>query len=133
MRSQRALRYRDGADQAGLTAYNRSEPSLQTPAVQYANATGIMDREPAPVATAEPTLTGTATVEQTLTCTDGTWLGTSPVLTRQWRRDGAALSGATASTYVLVAGDSGKQITCSVTATTDFGATTTVTAARAIA
>lgn len=65
-----------------------------------------------------PTITGTKTVGQTLTGADGTWDNGYPATvttTRQWYRssDGvtyAAISGATAATYVLVAADQGKTI-----------------------
>lgn len=41
--------------------------------------------------------------------------------TRQWLRDSAAISGATAATYTLVAGDEGKMISATVTATNADG------------
>ena len=121
-RSQRALRYRDGADMRGDTAYERDEPSLATQVVQWDKAKG-RGQEPAPVNTVAPAITGTPATGQTLTCSTGTWRGTSPSYTRQWRRDAAAIGGATAATYVVQGADDGTDITCTVTATTAFGAT----------
>jgi hypothetical protein len=55
-------------------------------------------RSPRPNSVA-PVISGTPTQGQTLTTTDGTWTG-SPTFTYQWKRDGVAISSATASTYV---------------------------------
>lgn len=71
-----------------------------------------------------PVVTGTTTVGSTLTTTDGTWVGTpAPTYTRIWRRNGTPIAGATALTYVLVAGDLGALISCRVTATNSEGST----------
>ncbi|WP_445152678.1 hypothetical protein [Baekduia sp. Peel2402] len=97
----------------------------------------------APVNTALPAITGTAKDGQTLTSTTGTWTGTTPLsYARQWRRCDTAganctdISGATATTYTLVAADVGKTIKVVVTASNTAGnapatsaATATVTAA----
>jgi len=72
----------------------------------------------APVNTVAPAVTGTATVGQTLTTTNGTWLGApAPTFTYQWQRSGSNIGGATSSTYVLVAADYANTIRCVVTAT----------------
>ena len=72
----------------------------------------------APVNTVAPAVTGTATFGQTLTTTNGTWTGTpTPTFTYQWQRVTTNISGATSSTYVLVAADVGNTIRCVVTAT----------------
>lgn len=72
----------------------------------------------APVNTVAPAVTGTATVGQTLTTTNGTWTGVpTPTFTYQWQRVTTNISGATSSTYVLVAADAGSTIRCVVTAT----------------
>ncbi|MGU3494218.1 hypothetical protein ACLBXM_09265 [Xanthobacteraceae bacterium A53D] len=96
---------------------------------------GVVNGIGAPANTALPAITGTARVGQTLTSTTGTWSG-SPTFTRQWRAAGAAISGATATTYVPVAGDVGKVITVVVTGTNSKGhvsATSAATAAVAAA
>jgi hypothetical protein len=63
-----------------------------------------------------PTITGTAQVGQTLTGTTGTIVG-GTFTSRRWLRDGVAISGATAATYVVQAADVGKRISQEVTAT----------------
>lgn len=78
-----------------------------------------------------PTITGTATVGQTLTAVPGTW---SPAagFTYQWRRDGVAVAGAIAATYVLVAGDATKKMTVVVTGSSaGFAATSKTSVATA--
>jgi hypothetical protein len=75
-----------------------------------------------PVNTVAPAITGTPASGQTLTSTTGTWTGKATITyARQWLRNGAAISGATAATYVLVAGDVGATITCRITATNPNG------------
>lgn len=77
-----------------------------------------------PVNTVSPLVTGTGTVGQTLTCSTGTWTGVGITYTYKWRRAGQVIAGATAATYVLVAGDSGKSVDAAVTATNSAGAAT---------
>jgi hypothetical protein len=100
----------------------------------------------APVNTALPSITGTAKDGQTLTSATGTWTGTTPLTyVRQWRRCDSSganctdISGATATTYVLVAADVGKTIRVVLTASNTAGnasatsaATTVVTAAAPV-
>lgn len=70
-----------------------------------------------PVNSVAPAISGTATEGETLTCTSGTWSNTPDVYAYQWSRAGSAITGATASTRVLAAGDVGTTLTCTVTAT----------------
>ena len=71
-----------------------------------------------PVNTLAPAVTGTATVGQILTTTDGTWTGyPTPTYTYQWQRAGVNIGSATNSTYTLVNADSASTISCVVTAT----------------
>ena len=76
----------------------------------------------APANTVAPVVSGTATVGQMLSTTDGTWTG-SPVITftYQWQRAGVDIGGATNSTYVLVHADAGEVIRCVVTGTNGVG------------
>lgn len=86
----------------------------------------------APVNTVAPAITGTATVGQTLTVTNGTWTGVpTPTYTRQWYADGVAIAGATGTTRVLAAGEEGKVITVVVTATSLAGVVTATSNATA--
>jgi len=62
-----------------------------------------------------PVIAGTAQVGRTLTGRPGTW-GPAPVtLAYQWLRGGKAISGATKSTYKLVAADAGAAVSLRVT------------------
>ena len=73
-----------------------------------------------PVNSVLPVISGTTTVGQTLTTTAGTWSG-SPTYTYQWLRNGSSISGATASTYVLVSADATTNVSVTVTATNGVG------------
>lgn len=98
----------------------------------------------APAVVTAPQFTGSVEVGQTLTATVGTWTGAPSSFAFQWRRcDGAgaacaALSGATASSYVLTPGDIGTTLSLVVTATGKGGSqsatapTTTVVAAAPV-
>jgi len=77
-----------------------------------------------PVNITPPVVTGTGTVGQVLTTTNGTWIQAG-TYTYQWQRDGTNIAAATAGTYTLVAADSGHKVSCNVTQTT-AGKTTTV-------
>jgi Cutinase len=71
-----------------------------------------------------PTISGSARVWQTLSCAQGSWTGNLPLtFAYQWRRDGAAISGATGSTYVVEEADAGHTLTCEVIATNGVGST----------
>lgn len=75
----------------------------------------------APANTVAPVCSGTATVGQTLSVTNGTWTNTPTSYAYQWKRGGTAISGANAGTYALVSPDNGATITCAVTATNSGG------------
>jgi hypothetical protein len=76
-----------------------------------------------PVNIVAPAVTGTATVGQTLSTTDGTWTGApAPTFSYQWQRNSVDISGATSSTYLLVEADFNNPIRCVVTATNPLGA-----------
>ena len=80
-----------------------------------------------PQATAIPAITGTKTVGQTLTTDAGTWPSTVSGYVYQWQKSSdngvtwANISGATATTYVLVAADAGYQIRSQVSLTANAG------------
>jgi len=76
-----------------------------------------------PANTVAPAVTGTATFGQTLSTTNGTWTGVpTPTFTYQWQRASVNISGATSSTYTLVAADVGNTIRCVVAATNAISA-----------
>lgn len=84
-----------------------------------------------PVFTALPTASGVGVVGNTLTGVDGT-VDVGSVTSRQWYRDGAAISGATALTYRLVTADEDKSITFRNTATNAAGTTDAFSTAIAV-
>jgi hypothetical protein len=82
-----------------------------------------------PVNTALPTISGTPQHGETLTATDGTWTGTTPMtFAYQWRRcdgddadDCDNVSGAVGQAYALDSDDVGKRIRVNVTASNADG------------
>ncbi len=74
-----------------------------------------------PVNTAAPMLSGNPAPGQTLTCSAGTWSGNPSGFSYAWFRDGVAIAGETASTYVVQAGDQGHSLSCQVTASNRGG------------
>jgi len=86
-----------------------------------------------PYNTVLPAVTGTPTVGQTLTTTNGTWAGDATItFARQWQQGNVAdandpswanISAATNLTYVLVSGNLAKYVRCRVTATNSVGST----------
>ncbi|HET7311791.1 MAG TPA: hypothetical protein VFJ17_10755 [Mycobacteriales bacterium] len=74
-----------------------------------------------PINVTRPVISGTARLGKTLTCSDGTWQRSPTSYTRRWYRNGAAISGATARTHVVVSADLQRKLTCAVTATNAGG------------
>lgn len=69
-----------------------------------------------------PTLSGDTDLGDTLTVNPGSWSGADTIET-QILRDGSPVSGATATTYVIVAADQGTTLVARVTATNTEGST----------
>lgn len=84
----------------------------------------VYDSYSTPVIATLPTVSGTFTVGQTLTCSQGTWTIPITSYAYQWTKNGTAISGATSSTYVLQTGDTAASIGCTVTATAPSGSGT---------
>lgn len=94
----------------------------------YAVPTAAFPRGGLPFWTVAPSISGNTWVGQTLTCAPGTIPNIVGSPTYQWKQDGSPIGGATASTYVLVTGDIGHTITCTVSAANANGtASTTAT------
>ena len=98
--------------------------------VATSNATSqITGQGVGPSSTGLPTVTGTADVGQTLTTNDGTWQSSYLVtFSYDWLRcDGSgancAVTGATGTTYTVVAADRGSRLRSRVTATNPAGTT----------
>jgi hypothetical protein len=85
-----------------------------------------------PVLIAVPVLAGAGRIGQPVTLEGGGWGGTAPVVTRQWLRDGAAIPGATGTSYTPVAADDRTALCCRITATNPAGQAETLTAALSI-
>lgn len=100
--------------------------------VDAVDAAVAMASAAVPANTVAPALSGTATVGQTLTVTNGTWTGSpTPTYSRAWLRDGVVIPGATGTTYVLVGADEDAVITVRVTATNTTGTASAVSNASA--
>lgn len=88
-----------------------------------------------PTNTVAPTFTGTLEVGETLTAVAGTWTG-SPTYAYEWERSPngsngwAAISGATASTYVAASADETNFLRVKVSGTNAGGTTVVYTVAR---
>ena len=84
----------------------------------------------APVNTGLPVITGVAQVGQLLTVGGDTWTGLpgSPTFIIEWLRNGAVISGATATTYTPVSGDQGALISARVYAVDPVNGTPFATA-----
>jgi hypothetical protein len=82
-----------------------------------------------PDSSGTPQIQGTAQVGQQLTGTQGSWAWAPTGYTYAWRRDGAAIPGATGTTYTLTSADAGHAITFAVTASNPAGQSTAVSAA----
>lgn len=116
-----------------LRAVNAGRAGNLTP-LQMSNAiTAELSKVLPPVNTTAPFVTGTATVGSTLSCTQGNWTYVPTSYAYQWLRGGATIAGATASTRVLQAADSGTNISCRVTATNPAGSTPATSNAIAVA
>jgi uncharacterized delta-60 repeat protein len=93
-------------------------------------ATAVVATKPgtAPVSSAPPTISGTATEGQTLTATAGAWAGSTPINSSyQWRRCAATGTGcvdiatATSAMYTLGSADVGHALRLRETATNAYG------------
>lgn len=118
---------------AGITAGSVSAPRLAEASTPTVVARFLAEKiNTPPVNTALPAITGTAQVGQTLNGSTGTWTSkTSITYVRAWLANGVVIAGATAATYVPVAGDVGKTITERVTATNANGSAVAVSAPTA--
>jgi len=107
-----------------VTATNASGTATAT-----SNALAIVGP---PANTTAPSVTGTATVGNTLSCSTGTWTNSPTSYAYQWQGNTVAISGATNSTYVLQSTDSGTNVRCQVTATNASGSASAFSNVHAI-
>lgn len=97
------------ADDDEHTSYTATATTLSAQHVRYANTA-------APTVTSSNGVPDVAAPGDTLTCAPGTW-SESSTYTYAWKRDGAAIPGATSSAYAVTSADEGRAITCAVTGT----------------
>jgi hypothetical protein len=119
-----------GTIRVAVTATNGAGPVTATSA-----ATGVVAGV-APAGGGAPALSGNAVDFETLSSSDGTWSGTTPIsYTRQWERcdasgDGCVdISGATGVGYTLTSADVGGTVRVVVTATNVAGSDSATSAA----
>lgn len=113
-------------------------------AAAVSSQTAVVTAPVAPANTAEPVISGSPVEASTLTATNGTWTGTSPItFAYQWVRCGAdgglpdgsdcaAIAGATSSSYTLASADVGSRLRVRVTATNGAGTQTVASNATSI-
>lgn len=108
-----------------VTAVNVDGSTTANSGVSAAVSAGII-----PAKVTDPVISGTTTVGQTLSVSNGTWTGTEPMtFTYQWRRCNSNtgpggcsdIAGATAAFYALAAADATKYMRVRVTATNQAG------------
>ena len=87
----------------------------------------------APVNSVAPVASGTGTIGQTLTATNGTWTNNPTSYAYQWQRSGNSITAATASSYTLVSADGSQSISCTVNATNAIGSTAATSNAISVA
>jgi hypothetical protein len=116
-----ALLMRDGANIIGVEVedstaldipYGVSNTVAAALDELFTRMAAVESSSPALVNSVLPTITGTFTVGATVTAVTGSWTvggvsQTPDSYTYQWRRNGANISGATSSTYVLASDDIG--------------------------
>ena len=117
----------DTAIDCDVTATNSLDSTTQA-----SNATGAIAGT-APVNTVTPTISGNTGLGDVLTGNSGTWAGVPvPHLSRQWKRNGADISGATGTTYTIVLADDNADITFEVTGTSAEGVVTAESSATTV-
>ena len=120
-----------------VTATNASgSTSANSNATAVVTSTG--SGSGAPVASAVPTISGSAVQGQTLSAFSGTWTGTTPItFAYQWVRCDTSgsncvdISGETTTTRVVDSGDVGSQLRIRVTASNTAGSTSSTSNATA--
>ncbi|MCX5111333.1 hypothetical protein OOK13_22845 [Streptomyces sp. NBC_00378] len=97
----------------GVTVTARRTGTADVPAT---SAALTVAKGGAPRVTTAPKITGTVKVGAKLTTTGGSWAPAATSYGYQWKADGKAIKGATASTYTVPASLLGKYLTVTVTA-----------------
>jgi hypothetical protein len=82
-----------------------------------------------PANSTAPSVAGTPSPGQSLTCNHGAWTNNPTGYSYQWKRDGSAISGANSQNYTVQTGDQGHDLTCAVIASNGAGSSGPVTSA----
>ncbi|MDF2994677.1 MAG: putative major tail protein [Xanthobacteraceae bacterium] len=116
-----------------LTGYAPAAPfddKMTATATFKVTGSVVVTAAAAPANVIKPAISGLAKVGQPLTALPGEWSG-APTFAYQWKKAGANIAGANASTYTPVGGDVGAAITVLVTASNSVGPTPAESAATA--
>jgi len=117
---------------AAVTCSIRATASVNRSVVTTSAAVTIA--RPALTSTSAPKITGTVKVNETVTCTSGTWSDTVTGETIQWFLGTTAIKGATSKTYLIPTTAAGSSLSCSTTASAAGNRTATAkTAASTVA
>jgi len=109
-----------------VTAINAGGSAAATSAASIAVAAAPV---PVPVNTTAPVILGSAALGNTISVSDGIWSNSPTSYSYQWRRAGVNISGATSSTYTVIAADEGQALTCRVLATNTGGSAAALSSA----
>lgn len=116
-----------------LLVVNAGKGGNLTPAAMAAAITAGVASEVPPANTVAPVASGTGTIGNNLTTTNGTWTNAPTGYAYQWLRAGVPIIGATNAVYALVGADSGNSVSCRVTATNPAGSASATSNAIAVA
>jgi len=110
-----------GSGTAPATLTVRGDPSVLAQGSYRWNV--AIDAVSVPVNAEPPVIStdGTPAVGETVSVSNGVWANSPTSYSRQWKRNGTNIAGATGTSYVLQAADAGQQITCTVTASNAAG------------
>lgn len=126
-----ARRAPNAAEQKFLDDRTRALVRSQRP--RLAQFWGAAPPVPPPLNTTAPVASGTPTVGNVLSVSNGAWSNSPTSYAYRWLRNGANITlNAQASTYTLVAADAGTNCSCRVTATNASGSTPAVSNALAV-
>ena len=116
-----------------LLVVNAGKGGNLTAAAMAAAITSAIASEIPPANTTAPVVTGTGSIGNNLTTTNGVWTNSPTAYTYQWMRGGSQIAGAINQVYALVGADSGNSVSCRVTAENPAGSTSANSNAIAVA
>lgn len=128
-----ASQYYNGAATAGEAAAISVSAGAEPAVPALANVKLLSTAAIKPANTGAPVISGTPAAGDTLTCSSGTWTGSpTPTYSYQWLLEGAAIPGASASTYAVQPADEGHSLSCRVTASNEAGSASAASSALAV-